>query len=272
MVRKQEVQGPVLPDTEKDTTTQLRNEYMQAQVNVGVHYSVDGPGDPVDVTGGAADEPEISEQIVAVQAPPVQRRHFEVLQIAHSHSRAHVMHTCESAEDTALVAPLAFQVVFEAERTPAEDEQIPRGTVHVHSDSEPTWVQPRELALWESFSKALSRWEPADTPSPPGCIALCKQTRARPPYAITDDRCPTLALSGYLKQKGWKSVPQLVVHTAPGIGWFDGVPQLKMKRYLQVLTRLPEALALCPSIPSRQPVGFYKLLLNGHAVVPNKSQ
>jgi len=263
---KQGVANPVVPDG-LNNTSQLRNEYVRSSVEPGTHYSMEVPADQ-----GASEAADVTTAIVPHEGSShFIPRHFHILQVAHSHSRAHVVHTCECAEDIALKAPLAFQIVREVPRQGTGDASLHGRPVNVFADSAPEWVQPHQLGPWESWSKKLYKWRVSGGTPASGCLMLCDKERAKCMLPVLHPQCPTLQIIQYLESKGWKPFDGRVVHTSKEPGFYDGKEAMAMKRYLQVVARLDRPLALCPEIPSRQPIHFYKLLLDGVQTQPGMS-
>jgi hypothetical protein len=169
------------------TEQQLHNEYMLATAVPGTQYSVRRPQPLADEAGRVHhDEQEV---------------HFKLLNVSSSHSRLHIMHTVESADDVQLAAPLAWEVVYESEAHTEDAGTVP-GARNVFADSPPTWVRPWDIAPFQSFRKTLLKWGVARSPVP-GCLALCDSERARHPYNILETKCPTLSIIDYVQQKGW---------------------------------------------------------------------
>ena len=88
----------------------------------------------------------------------------------------------------------------------------------------------------------------------------------RIPYL--DPKCPTLPICWALKALKWQGVEKKIVHVSADIGEFDSYEAVKAKTYFQVLYKLKDCIRLASSIPSRQPVLFYSLLLLGQRVEP----
>ena len=106
----------------------------------------------------------------------------------------------------------------------------------------------------------------------PGCYWLRGRERAVPGLPITDMNCPTLALVEQLHVKGWRAVEEFVETTAP-LGdhpAYDAREAVTQKWYYHVLHRLPELFRYCPTIPSQEPISFYRCLLQGIATTPRQ--
>ena len=234
-----------------------RNEYMGAQVAVGRHYAVEVPHEvPADDEGSARVE---NKQTV-----------FEVLDIAQGTSRPHLIHTSDSADDVALRAPLALQVQFYDHREPCADDPVADGE-HVYLVGEPKWVVPEEIAEWEIFHKKLYKFRVVEGSQFPGCLVLTTPVVATPPYDLMDSRCPALALVNHLLHIGWKAVDRRVAHTTLAVGDFDGRAAIRQKTYFQVVASLDRCLPNTSSVPSRECISFYRLLLLGHKAEPGGS-
>jgi len=231
---------------------QLENEFVRAQMQPGHHYSLPRVEEQIGETGQAA----------SVEAPMF----FEVLGIQHSHSRLHEMETVNSADDISLTAPLAVEI------QPAQryEHAVEDGAtaVTVFPEGEPMWVEPRHLGDFARWSQKLLVYRDVSSSSAPGCLALDSPERARPPFGVLDDRCPTLAVIAHNRAHGWISVQHRVTHTTTAIGECDSAEAIKWKGYHQCLAIIQRTLPLTSTMPSRELVGYYKLLLRGVAVEP----
>ena len=99
-------------------------------------------------------------------------------------------------------------------------------------------------------------------------MLLLDKQRAKPRLSILHSRCPALEVICYLQQHGWTPADGRIVHSSSVHCLYDGKEAMAMKRYLQVVAKIERPLTLCPGIPSRQPVHFYQLLLDGVQTSP----
>ena len=104
------------------------------------------------------------------------------------------------------------------------------------------------------------------------CMVLSDPRQAGPRYALTDPRIPVLSLAWHLRNNGWDPINTHVVHTVVPSGTergtFDHRDAPRMKWYYMALTQLGTVLPVAGgSMPSQQPIGYYKCLLNGVQVV-----
>jgi len=82
--------------------------------------------------------------------------------------------------------------------------------------------------------------------------------------------CPGLVIWDELVAKGWVKVESKVVHVAPVSNTFDGrAGGVSRKFYFQSLLIVEKALERCSgTMPSNQPMLFYRLLIAGARVLP----
>ena len=80
-----------------------------------------------------------------------------------------------------------------------------------------------------------------------------------------------LALIWHLKRQGWKEVDRRCDHQTAAIATFDGAEAIKQRSYLQCVAALEKCITLTSHMPSRCPVGCYKLLLRGLRAEPDMS-
>ena len=176
------------------------------------------------------------------------------------------MPTVDSADEVALRAHLAFQVVLQ-EPAPAGGGDL--GSRCVRWPADPQWVRPQDLTTrHKSWYGSLHKW----TPSPSerdDCLVLAAPTEVQNRIPLMDDACPTAALVWALRRQGWRGIEALCHHRNLDVGIFDSIEAVKMKAYYQALYKLHRCLPLCSGdLPSRQPIRFYKLLLAGVAAEP----
>ena len=144
-------------------------------------------------------------------------------------------------------------------------------------EDDPIWLHAREIAEFDDFQNHMihfrtARGDPDNLP----IALLSDQQQAKPRFALTDPRMPTLALAWYLRQHSWDPVSVFCNHTEAPTDKkrceFDNRGGTKSKWYLMALTKLQEVLPLSQgNVPSGQPVGYYKLLREGHKTMPGLS-
>ena len=236
-----------------DGVGQLRDEYLNATMTPGKHYSLHTEKSGVDAQGEPFKE--------------VQAKHFHFLSVSTGHARPKQMPTAEATENVALKAHLALQIVTEEPWASTGEVDLSADVQHVFPVGHPTWVRPEELGEVDSWYRFLYRWEPSPGEHD-GTICLRNKTLVQNEYSPLDDRCPTVAIAWYLKRHGWTPSARRVVHDSLAVGPFDSAEAAKMKTYYQVLTKLHRCLPLTSSIPFREPIHFYKCLLAGMATEP----
>ena len=232
----------------------LNNEYMVAMVTLGDHYVVQ------------VDTSRIGEGGEVVRE--VETKYFHLLQIAYGKARPKVMPIVDSEANLQMEAPLAFEVIFESQAQAhigASDVDM----THLYSETDLVWVRPHDIAPFLKFQK-MQRFRTVKASSVVGCLVVSDAERARPPQAILDKDCPTLAVILHLGRNGWRSVSSLVEHRDTDQESYDGSSAHSKKPYFQVLASLDRCLPLTDHIPSRQPLSFYKCLLAGKRVDPHQ--
>jgi len=249
---------PVVPERAADAREQVETEYVTAIVEAGNHYSVrrEIPAAP-DGNDEVAHPTEV---------------HFRLINTVSAHSRPHIVHTADAADDIENIATVAWEVIMET-RMPsvATHDDAKMDARVVTFDAEPQWVRPWDITDFESLNKTLKVWRMAE-PSTAlvDCTALSGPDRAKVRFGVLDDRCPVLAIIQHLKNGGWNAVPRPITHTTDEIAEFDSREALRQKRYLQVCCRIAHCKPLTSAIPSRQVIHFYDCLLKGIAVEPNQ--
>ena len=227
----------------------MENEFVRAQLQPGSHYNLPRVQQQVQEDGN----------VTPVEEP----MYFEVIQVQHSHSRLHAMETVENADDVSLTAPLAVEIQVCARSAEQTGSGTGSACVDVFQDGEPFWVEPRHLADFERWSQRLMRYNDVASSSLVGCTVLSNPTRARPPFGVLDDRCPTLAVIYHNNAHGWQSVPHKVVHESLAIGNYDAAEAMQWKGYHQCLAQIAKTMTLTTRLPSREYVAYYKVLLRG---------
>jgi len=261
IVGKKEPARPVVTER-PNTRTQLENEYLVGVLQQNRFYTVPPAAATVGGDGAGA----------AVQEHPV----FEVVNIRGSHSRPHVMPTFRSADDPALVASLALEIQpMVRQVTEGEVDQGNLEGAVVRAEADAYWARALDVASFQNFAYHAQTWGATEpVPEQPGCVQLVGLEKAKTHHALTDDACPTICIVHYLQSHlKWRPVKHLVVHTLenqPDL-LFDDRESMRMKKYYLCCVYLTKCLALTSSMPSQQPVTYYKCLLAGLAVEPHQT-
>jgi len=248
---------PVVMDGTTNTT-QVQNEYYNEALKPHAYYSVDHPvSTPVE--DGSVRE-------------VTQTDYFYVVSVSTGRTREHVMHTVQTADDIVATSPFVVEVEMLDRWSPPDTPDD--GVLRVYTESEPLWVAPEKIAPFSSMMDNLWSYRPQADNEHNGCIVLTDRTSAKPDYPITDPRMPTCLVLAAVEEQGWTPHKHLVRHTAllpeGGHAQFDSRLALRQKWYLQTLAVLRDTLPLCGgTLPSVQPVTFYKLLLRGEGVMPD---
>ena len=173
--------------------------------------------------------------------------------------------------EVARQAHCAFQIVpQEIWRGPEEGPALADADVDVYAQSQPLWLRPRDMVTeFESWYTRLYSWRagPSDLA---GCVRLSGKTQVRNTIPLLDETCPTLPIFWALKRRGWILVDRRCEHKDARVGGVDAYESTRMKTYWQCVLCLEKCLTLTSVLPSRQPIHFYKCLLNGLRVEPNQ--
>ena len=237
------------PKAQTDNVTgqeQVQYEYISSVLKKGAHYAIKTHAGPVR-EGESPLLPEV--------------KHFQYIDAVTSRARPSVMPTVESAEDMVLSAALALNIQHERVWTPppndGEQVEAPTDKIEIYRDGVPEWVRPFELGPFGGWWNNLYSYK-ASSSANVGCLVLRDETRVVNTIPIMDERCPTLCIADYLRKTKWHAVTKLVRHTTQVPGEFDAFEAVKMKQYYQVLCVIPRCIALSSTIPSRQPVAYYR--------------
>ncbi|CAK0911592.1 unnamed protein product [Prorocentrum cordatum] len=232
----------------------LRNEYLDAVLKPGAHYSASFPSTAIGEDGAEVQRTE--------------HKHFFLLEVAYKNRRPKEMATMDTMDEVFLKAGLALLIaheeVWEHDGAPAGDGGL--DVFHVH-DSE--WVRPEAMAPNRSWYSSFFTWV-AGASAVPGCTRLSNKRAVENHLPLMDEACPTISICSALRGRGWKAVERRVEHGSAEVGEYDSFAAVKMKSYYQALLTLPACLPLASRIPSRQPILFYKLLLAGVRVEPGQ--
>ena len=233
----------------------LRNEYLVKTLVPNTHYSVQ-----TDSTSVTEDGETRTEKV---------ETHFKLIEMAHGNHRPKRSLAADPDSDIAHEAALALQVVFEDRWVPPGPVEMarPRAPFQASPSSDPVWVRPSTLGGLDNWYKCLFCWETCRSDQP-GCIVLQNPSHVRNTIPIMDETCPTICVCWALKKAGWIPVTRKCSHTTLALGAYDSFDAVRLKSYYQVLFKLPSYLPLTSSIPSREPVLFYKLLLRQQRVEP----
>ena len=260
-------QNIVAPETEArptihesaGNTEACENEYIRAQMQPGQHYSCSSPR-PATVEG--------TNSTTTV----METRYFQFLDVAWGSSRPKLISTVSSADDVALTAPLAIEILPHAVRArDPDDPQCPEGTVELYPEGDSQWIVPKHLASFKDFQKHLQVWRRVERSPHEGCEVWSQAESGIVKFSVLDDKCPTYAIIMHLQVNGWQPMRGRQDHTRPVVGPFDCVEAIKFKQYYQVLAVISRCLPLTSHIPSRQCINFYRCLLQGLRVEPDQS-
>ena len=199
-------------------------------------------------------------------------RRFQLLHMTSSKSRPKLMPTIQSWEDPALHKRLALHIQ-ESSLIPLPDKGAGDGSVVVYPDADPRWVSYEDIGPWDAFKSSLTRFQIVQgIPEHRGCLRLSDPELARTIHPITDLKCPTLCLMSELYRLGWTPAKHTVEHNSVVCGEFDSREAVRMKTYYMVLLQIRRCMPLSSRIPSNQPIGYYRLLLEGRSVEPYLGQ
>ena len=177
------------------------------------------------------------------------------------------MHTVFSAEDDALTKGIALHVRL-LDRWQGDGAAEVVGTRLVYNDGESEWLAPSRLAMFEDWFRSLQVYRLFSLrPTFKCCIVLRDVAKAVPRFALTDERCPVLAIIRALEDKGWVGDNRIVCHTDQTLT-YDGRHCNRMRFYYTVLLfALKVCLPLSSGrIPFMEPGAYYRLLLKGVSV------
>jgi len=141
--------------------------------------------------------------------------------------------------------------------------------VCVFPECDPDWMNCLDVAPFQRLQRQLTRW--TDTPSDRGSsFDLTNPVAATPKFAITDQRCPVITISGALHALGWKPFIGDFVHKSSDDKRFDGRAPQSHKLYYLALLKLDDIVAnnMEDGVHSGQPQSYYKLLLMGQPTQP----
>ena len=196
-------------------------------------------------------------------------QHFQLLNITSSRSRPRLMPTIESWSDPALRRQLALNIQETSTLPLADGEGDGDGSVIIYPDAAPRWIGYEDLAPWHAVFSTLTRFTATrGIPNRAGCLLLSGPEIVRTIHPLTDLKCPCLCILTELYRRGWQPKRRTAVHDSPAITEMDGRDAVKMKAYYIVILELDRCLPLTSSIPSNQPILYYRLLLAGREVEP----
>ena len=250
-------QGPA-PVAHVDTKTrqslELRCEYAMCVLEPKRWYSVSVPRAAFPGDGEVVEEREVS--------------YFQILSRTHTRSRPHLMPTIETHSHIIATSRLALCVQRVSVRRPLsrEGDDASESAI-VYVDSDPVWLDWTDVAPFHELVRTLTHFRQV-VATDDRCIRLSDGVAAKPVYALTDERCPTLSILLGLKTLGWRSVNARTQHDSVAIGVMDGREARFMKLYYITLLQLPTCLPLTTVIPSDQPISFYRCLSRGITTQP----
>jgi len=236
----------------------LQNEYLGATLENNVVSSCKHQAERINADGAS----EAYEHVAS----------FKVIETVNSRHRPDLMKTAFSHQDVVLSSPLAVNVQW---YTPwqVEGVDVAVGSMHVHVESDPEWVQPARLGPWEALRDKLSRWSCEHAlEGHPEVLVLSGEQRALPITPVEDEHCPVLVLADQLLQQGWTMEKHLITHVNPDAHIFDGRNSTRMRWYFRALHHgLARCLPLTAgSMPSQEPMAYYRCLIENIAVSPGR--
>jgi len=233
-----------------------QHEYLRALLEPGVHYTAEVPAQEVDEATG-------NMQMATKSI------HFQLLEWSYGQHRPKLIHTVSSADDIALTAHLAMHI---QPLTPwSREVSLQPGAMEVYPELDSKWIVPSQLAAFNDLVKNVVVWRTVEPSDVAGCDVWSGGERALVKHSVLHDKCPVLSLIMHLKSKGWIADSGKQNHTDVVPGPFDCVEAVKFRQYYQTLAVLERCLPLTSNIPSRQPIAFYRCLLQGLKVLPNES-
>ena len=234
VVSRQEPVRPVVTDA-ATTRGQLEAEYLRAVFVPDHYYAVPRRTEHIGEDG----QQEVGQEIAS----------FQVVQVRGSHSRPHVMHTFQSADEPALFATCAVDVspvmLVGLPDELGDFERHIEGVV-ARPAGIPTWVSADRLAAFDDVAFRMQTWERSEAvPEEPGAIVLSGAGRAKVPMPITDDNCPVISIVSFLQKKqGWVPVERTVVHTDLVSKEYDCREKGADEEILRILSLFAEVLSI----------------------------
>ena len=232
----------------------LRIEYLLDVLETSRWYQVEVPEACMAEHGGVAERKV--------------RRQMQLVAMSSVKSRPRLMPTVETHEDPVVIRKLALHVQ-EVSVLPGPERE--EGSIVVYTDANPRWISYEDLGPWNSVMNSLSLYRDAQgLQDHPGCLRLSDCQVVRPIHPLTDLKCPCLCMLTELYRRGWNPVRRKATHDSIVIGAMDGREAVKMKSYYIVLLELENALPFAEggSIPSDQPIAYYRCLTEEHHVPP----
>ena len=253
---------PPRPVVTEDTTDRvnLENEYLSQVFQKFTYYAVPQRKEEI------GEEGEVRHD----ETPMV----FEVVSIRGAHSRPHLMPTFESADDIVLTAALAIEVQpMQLQPGHAVDvhDLSNNASLHVFKDADAYWISARDVAPFSALGRELVEYRRVtNSDDENGVLVLADVHKAKPRCSIMDPNCPTLCITWALRNAGWTPFKKTMIVKADNVAKkeCDGREAVKWKFYFQVLWIIDKILPLTSSVPSQQPIKFYKFLLRGVPVEP----
>ena len=253
-------QGPPAADLvpfepkEVKQLARLRCEYLASVLQPKKWYEIFVPSAGMDEDG----QPVVREE----------RKVFQLLNRVQAKSRPRLMPTIESHSHPVNTDRLALCIQEVSVRGVEGDGG--EGSLLAYADSDSRWVRWSELGPWNEVQRSLAQFQVVQgAPEHAGCLILRDAEAAKPEFALTDLRCPTLLILTELKRRRWRLVKERVEHTDALVGPMDTRAAGRMKAYYIVLWEIDRCAPLGAStIPCDQPIVYYQLLLSGRAVLP----
>ena len=238
----------------RNDNDRLATEWAQAVLKRGEYYSLQRT---VEVLG--EDGQQVEEQ---------RTEFFQLVKVHVSRSRTRVIRTVDSKDDPSQSEQIALcmqpMAQWQERGTPEEPNQL------VYADADSSWGKLEDFGDFHHMTRHLQQWRTVGPCDIAGCHSLTNATRAEPAFVLTDAACPTYCVIRELRRRGWRTVTRKVIHTRDNLDTLilnnNGGPRIKY--YLQCLLDLEAKLALTSCIPTHEPQGFYKCLLEGRVVEP----
>ena len=239
-----------MPGVTKDSAA-MRIDYLKSVLKPLSWYSVN-------LRKASVDEAVCPTEVV-------DRQYFQIVQVVTSQSRPHLMPTIKSRDETMMRARLALNIQSVAVKPGVED---PAGGLVLFEDSDSEWRSWAELGPWQDVHSSLQVFRRVEgSHEHLGCIVAYDPEAARPPYAVTDFRCPAITMVAELHRRGWRPTKARVFHEFANVGVMDSREATKMKAYYIALLEIHRCFPLAiHGLPSDQPILYYKLLLRGQRV------
>jgi hypothetical protein len=243
----------------------VRGEYLQRVLLPGYCFSVLPLDDiPAPAVAPAAIVPVIDHAIVP--SDPVI---FHIIDSCTPQGRPNTVPGIIDPDEHALRSVASFLVRYMDVRS--IDRTVPLANmteVEVFADTDPVWMSWKDICAFASLRTRLTRWNEQCAGDRPGCVWLRLPVSPTAALALCDQSCPVLLFVEALYIKGWHARNCRVdhCHSSPDEKFFDAREALRQRHYYEVVLDLPALYSVCETIPSDEPISFYKCILAGHIV------